>query len=270
MSPSRVTKLPVEQAEYSTPTWNEQLYLQKAGYSQNRVSDAMSFSAIITPLEGLEFVGEMKARLDVENNSFELRKGNYALPNGSVMEVSGNKQGYHYPGMKWQNTQFGSLTRGSVFNYYLSPSVTGAYTRQWGDHFFKGMAGFQMELQENSSEYMYKDGMLSEDIYSFDNANGTPYAAEARSHWAQWVCLPALTGTTGISISWSSADVTMDHPVLLRTIVGDFSHLSLPATIFHVRLILPNLTCRCHSLKYVCPMVVLATKTVRGFMIISA
>ena len=83
MSPSRVTKLPVEQAEYSTPTWNEQLYLQKAGYSQNRVSDAMSFSAIITPLEGLEFVGEMKARLDVENNSFELRKGNYALPNGS-------------------------------------------------------------------------------------------------------------------------------------------------------------------------------------------
>ena len=35
------------------------LYLQKAGYSQNRVSDAMSFSAIITPLEGLEFVGEM-------------------------------------------------------------------------------------------------------------------------------------------------------------------------------------------------------------------
>ncbi len=108
----------------------------------------------------------------------------YALPNGSVMEVSGNKQGYHYPGMKWQNTQFGSLTRGSVFNYYLSPSVTGAYTRQWGDHFFKGMAGFQMELQENSSEYMYKDGMLSEDIYSFDNANGTPYAAEARSHWA--------------------------------------------------------------------------------------
>ena len=184
MSPSRVTKLPVEQAEYSTPTWNEQLYLQKAGYSQNRVSDAMSFSAIITPLEGLEFVGEMKARLDVENNSFELRKGNYALPNGSVMEVSGNKQGYHYPGMKWQNTQFGSLTRGSVFNYYLSPSVTGAYTRQWGDHFFKGMAGFQMELQENSSEYMYKDGMLSEDIYSFDNANGTPYAAEARSHWA--------------------------------------------------------------------------------------
>lgn len=184
MSPSRVTKLPVEQAEYSTPTWNEQLYLQKAGYSQNRVSDAMSFSAIITPLEGLEFVGGMKARLDVENNSFELRKGNYALPNGSVMEVSGNKQGYHYPGMKWQNTQFGSLTRGSVFNYYLSPSVTGAYTRQWGDHFFKGMAGFQMELQENSSEYMYKDGMLSEDIYSFDNANGTPYAAEARSHWA--------------------------------------------------------------------------------------
>lgn len=164
----------------------------------------------------------MKARLDVENNSFELRKGNYALPNGSVMEVSGNKQGYHYPGMKWQNTQFGSLTRGSVFNYYLSPSVTGAYTRQWGDHFFKGMAGFQMELQENSSEYMYKDGMLSEDIYSLIMPMELPMQPKLGRIGLQWVCLPALTGTTGISISWSSADVTMDHPVLLRTIVGDF------------------------------------------------
>lgn len=86
--------------------------------------------------------------------------------------------------MKWQNTQFGSYTRGSVFNYYLSPSVAGSYTHQWGDHFFKAMAGYQMELQKNSSEFLYKDGMMSEDIYSFDNANGTPYAGEARSHWA--------------------------------------------------------------------------------------
>ena len=55
---------------------------------------------------------------------------------------------------------------------------------QWGDHDFKIMAGYQMELQENSSEYMYKDGMLSEDTYSFDNADGTVYAGEARTHWA--------------------------------------------------------------------------------------
>lgn len=212
----------------------------------------------------------MKARLDVENNSFELRKGNYALPNGSVMEVSGNKQGYHYPGMKWQNTQFGSLTRGSVFNYYLSPSVTGAYTRQWGDHFFKGMAGFQMELQENSSEYMYKDGMLSEDIYSFDNANGTPYAAEARSHWATMGMFARLNWNyRNIYFLEFSGRYDGSSRFAPDNRWG-FSHLSLPATIFHVRLILPNLTCRCHSLKYVCPMVVLATKTVRGFMIISA
>lgn len=184
MSPSRVTQLPVEQSQYATPTWNEQFYLQKSAYNQTRISDAMSFSAIINPLEGLEFVGDMKARFDVENNSFELRKNSFAQPNGTIVESSGSKQGYHYPGMKWQNTQFGSYTRGSVFNYYLSPSVSGSYTHQWGDHFFKAMAGYQMELQKNSSEFLYKDGMMSEDIYSFDNASGTPYAGEARSHWA--------------------------------------------------------------------------------------
>ena len=64
-----MTQLPIEQTEYSTPTWNELLYLKKSNYNQNRVSDALSFSAIITPLQGWDIMGEMKARLDVENNS---------------------------------------------------------------------------------------------------------------------------------------------------------------------------------------------------------
>ena len=41
-----------------------------------------------------------------------------------------------------------------------------------------------MELKEDSQEYMYKDGMLSNDIYSFDNASGNVIAGEARSHWS--------------------------------------------------------------------------------------
>lgn len=184
MSPTRVTRLPLESDEYATPTWNEQLYLKQANYNQNRVSDALSFNAVITPLKGWDIIGEMKARLDVENNKLKLGKSSWMQPTGEIVEVSGNKQGYQYPGMKWQNTKFGSLTRGSAFNYYLSPSVNTSYTNQWGDHFFKAMAGYQMELQENSSEYMYKDGMLSDDVYSFDNANGTVYAGEARTHWA--------------------------------------------------------------------------------------
>ena len=109
MSPSRVTQLPVEQSQYATPTWNELYYMQKSAYNQTRISDAMSFSAIINPLEGLEFMADMKARFDVENNSFELRKNAFAQPNGTIVESSGSRQGYHYPGMKWQNTQYGVL-----------------------------------------------------------------------------------------------------------------------------------------------------------------
>lgn len=184
MSPSRVTKLPIQQTEYATPTWNELLYLKNTNYNQNRISDAMSFSAIVTPLKGWDIMGEMKVRLDVENNNLKLGKSRYGQPNGQVIEVSGNRQGYQYPGMRWQNTKFGSLSRGSAFDYYLSPNLSTAYVNQWGEHYFKAMAGYQMELQEYSSEYMYKDGMFSEDTYSFDNANGALYAGEARSHWA--------------------------------------------------------------------------------------
>ena len=144
----------------------------------------MSFSAVITPLEGWEIVGEMKVRLDVEKNSFERGKPIYENPNGQFYTVTGSTQGYQYPGMHWKNSAWGSYTRGDAFNYYLSPNISSSYTHQWGDHFFKAMAGYQMELQENSNGYTYKDGMLSDDIFSFANANGTLYAGDNRTHWA--------------------------------------------------------------------------------------
>lgn len=183
-TPNEVTKLPVDNEDYSTPTWNEMLYMKKAEYKRNRVSDAMSFQATVTPLKGWDIMAEMKARLDVENNSYKLATPYYEDPTGAVIAVTGNRQGYQYPSMTYGTTQFGSLTRGSEFNYYLSPSISSSYTHQWGDHFFKAMGGFQIEKQENSSEYLYKDGMLSEDVYSFDNADGSQYNGESRSHWA--------------------------------------------------------------------------------------
>lgn len=181
--PNRPTQLPVD-SEYNLPTWNEFLYMQNAHYSNNRVSDAMTFSATVTPLQGWDIMGEMKVRLDVENNDFKLGTASYEQPTGIIETVTGTRQGYQYPGMSWRNTQLGSYTRGNVFNYYLSPNISSSYTHQWGDHFFKAMAGFQMELQENSNGYTYKDGMFSQDTFSFDNADGTVIASETRNHWS--------------------------------------------------------------------------------------
>ncbi len=79
---------------------------------------------------------------------------------------------------------WGSYTRGGAFNYYISPSLSTAYTQEVNNHFFKGQFGFQAEVQQNSSEYLYRDGMLSDDIYSMNNANGTMNLGEARSHWS--------------------------------------------------------------------------------------
>lgn len=180
--PTQVTHLPRE--EYNLPEWNEMLYMQNTKYQQNRISDAMSLSATVTPLSGWDIIGEMKVRLDVENNDFIMGFAKTSLPNGTIKTITGNRQGYQYPGMTWKNTQFGSYTRGNLFNYYLSPSISSSYTRQWGEHFFKAMGGFQMELQENSNGYTYKDGMLSEDVFSFANANGVIYAGDTRDHWA--------------------------------------------------------------------------------------
>lgn len=181
--PNTSTILPVNSA-YNIPTWNERLYLQNSNYNQNRISDALSLSATISPLKGWDIIGDMKVRFDVENNDFTLKNPSYQLPNGMMTTVTGNRQGYQYPGMTWQNTQFGSFTRGNAFNYYLSPSINSSYTNQWGDHFFKAMAGYQMEVQNNTNMYAYRDGMMSDETFSFNNATGKIYTGEARDHWA--------------------------------------------------------------------------------------
>lgn len=184
LEPTRATQLPVENAEYAIPVWNEMLYLNKTSYNQTRISDAMTFSVTVTPLKGWDVIGEMKARFDVENNNYMMKDPKFALPNGQISKITGSKQGYQYPGMSWKNMAWGSYTRGNLFNYYLSPSINSSYTHQWGDHFFKAMAGYQMELQELSNGFSYKDGMLSNDIYSFNNSNGVVYVGENRDHWA--------------------------------------------------------------------------------------
>jgi len=181
--PNQATELPVD-SEYNIPGWSELMYLKNSNYNQNRLSDALTLSATVTPLEGWNIVGEMKMRLDVEHNDMKLVQPYYETPQGKYKKGATQKQGYAYPGMSWKNTYFDSYSRGSVFNYYLSPNVSSSYTHQWGSHFFKAMAGFQMELREDSQEAMYKDGVMDDQIYSFENASGNIMVSEARTHWS--------------------------------------------------------------------------------------
>lgn len=165
-------------------SWNELRTLQASNYQQNRVSDALTFSTTITPLRGWDILAEMKVRLDVDNNNLVMKQPYNILPSGQLEKGTTQKQGYTYPGIPWQSVYFGSYTRGSGFNYYLSPNISTSYVRDWGAHSFRGRVGYQMELKEDSNEFMYKDGMLSDDVFSFDNANGKTLMGEARSHWA--------------------------------------------------------------------------------------
>ena len=65
--PNMVTEVPIS-GLYNLPSWNEALYLDNVGYSQNRISDAMTFAATVTPLKGWDIIGEMKVRFDVQND----------------------------------------------------------------------------------------------------------------------------------------------------------------------------------------------------------
>ena len=179
--PNAPTHYPVD-SEYGDAS--EFRYFKESHYVENRISDAMTFTATVTPLPGWDIVGDMKVRFDVEDNNYKRGFPAYEKPDGDLTIEEGIKQGYSYPGMHWKNSNWGSYTRGNKFNYYLSPNVSSSYTHTWGDHYFGGMAGFQMELQENSSGYTYKDGILVNDIYSFANANGNLVAGEDRTHWA--------------------------------------------------------------------------------------
>lgn len=181
--PTQTTVLPIE-GDFTVPSWNEVMYLKETEFDRLSVSDIMSLSITLIPVQGWDITAEMKGRIDVQNNSFVMGFPKTSLPDGRIVVTSGGRQGYQYPGMHWKNTNFGSYTRGQVFNYYLSPEVKTSYSADWGDHCVKAMAGFQAELQENSSGFTYKEGMLSEDVFSFDNANGNIVADEARDHWS--------------------------------------------------------------------------------------
>lgn len=116
----------------------------------------MSFAATITPLEGWDIVGEMKVRLDVEDNSFKRGYPTVERPNGQLNIAKNTEQGYVYPGMDWKNSKWGSYTRGNAFDYYLSPSVSSSYTHQWGEHFSRQWQVSKWKYRKNPMDIPIK------------------------------------------------------------------------------------------------------------------
>ena len=79
--PNAPTHYPID-SEYNDAS--EFRYLKESHYVQNRISDAMSFAATITPLPGWDIVGEMKVRFDVEDNSFKRGYPTVEKPDGEL------------------------------------------------------------------------------------------------------------------------------------------------------------------------------------------
>ena len=76
--------------------------------------------------------------------------------------------------------------------------------------------------------------MLSDDIFSFANANGTLYAGDNRTHWATMGAYARMNWNYQMCISLRLVGAMTVLLVLLRDIVGDFSLLSLLVMILHV------------------------------------
>ena len=153
--PNMVTEVPIS-GLYNLPSWNEALYLDNVGYSQNRISDAMTFAATVTPLKGWDIIGEMKVRFDVQNDEFlQTAAPCHTAPTEAVENVTAARQGYSYPGIRIFEFFVGISACVEINAAIIClPVCRSSYTNQWGDHFFKAMAGFQMEVQQNSSVYV--------------------------------------------------------------------------------------------------------------------
>ncbi len=181
-NPTHPIRLPVD-SEYNIPTQNQDIYLQSSEYNQNVISDALQLSATATVLKGWDVTASFKTRLDIDNDSHILRQPYYMEPDGDIVAVASVQPGYQPQGIAATVAKYGTYTRGSMFNAYLSPNINTQYTRSWGRHYFQGMAGYQMEYQYISNEYSSKDGMMSDDIFSFENAAGDSSVFEGRDHW---------------------------------------------------------------------------------------
>ncbi|EJW93953.1 hypothetical protein EVA_17941, partial [gut metagenome] len=59
--------------------------LNSTNYKQAKVSDAMSLSVTITPLQGWDIIAEIKGRLNVENNNFSMGYPKMTLPGGKIV-----------------------------------------------------------------------------------------------------------------------------------------------------------------------------------------
>lgn len=183
-TPNQVSYYPVP-GPYNLSTTNYQLYLKEVNYDERRISDAMSIGATITPLVGWDILAEMKARVDYLGQEFIKKQPYTTRPDGIVEPYTGARTGFSpNRSISWKNYDWNSYYRGTDFNYYLSPNFMTSYTTTWGDHYFKGMVGFQTEYAKNSNLYGYKGGVLSPDTFSFDNASGNPFVGEGRTHWS--------------------------------------------------------------------------------------
>lgn len=82
-------------------------------------------------------------------------------------------------------------------------------------------------MKEDSNEYMYKDGMMSNDIFSFANASGNVIAGEDRTHWATMGAYLKLNWNYDNIYFFEFSGVMMALHVLQKETVGDFSLHSL-------------------------------------------
>lgn len=71
----------------------------------------------------------------------------------------------------------------SKTNYYSTNLYTD-YTHQWGDHYFKGLVGFNAELNKSRSLSGRRDGIIVPDVPTLNTSDSEDLATGGYNHWA--------------------------------------------------------------------------------------
>lgn len=79
--------------------------------------------------------------------------------------------------------------KNSIYSYsertnFFNTNIYSEYTHQLGNHTFKGMVGFQAELNKYTFVGAKKEDLITEDMPVINVATGKEYAYGNKNHWA--------------------------------------------------------------------------------------
>lgn len=153
-----------------TKGYNMVAYLKSGGYQKQKTKDVWLTGALkMTPLEGL-IVNVDYTYNTYSKDHLNYRKQYYTRDNGAILLSP------------WGNIS--AVTRNNSDNKYIAFNAFTEYEKSLGNHYLKGLVGFNQEFGGNNWFQAERRNLINNDIPYINLATGDQYAFDAASEYA--------------------------------------------------------------------------------------